>query len=213
MPHRQILLGSNSARRKDILEFLGVPFAVKVSDFPEEDVHFEDFPTLDEYVLAIATGKSVTLTSQCPDAILICADTTVYLEGNVYNKPSDLDDARRMLQALRGKTHTVATAVIVLDTASMQRKEVVVKSAVTFRQFSDEQLEKYIATSEPLGKAGSYAIQMGARSFVENVQGSLSNIVGLPIEETAVLLTAFGVPISVDIPTLVRDHFTFHRVT
>jgi septum formation protein len=206
---RQIILASGSARRKDIMEFLGIPFEIAISDFPEENVHFEDFDEASDYVSTIAMGKALTIASQYEDlsheatgsqngrigslretdvakgdALILAADTSVFLDGNVYNKPMDLDDARRILQALRARRHEVITAIVLLDTLTN------------------------IETSESLGKAGAYAIQLGAKSFVKSIEGSLSNVVGLPIEETAALLEQFDVPIEVDIDTLVAEHFT-----
>jgi septum formation protein len=230
---RQIILASGSARRKDIMEFLGIPFEIAISDFPEENVHFEDFDEASDYVSTIAMGKALTIASQYEDlsheatgsqngrigslretdvakgdALILAADTSVFLDGNVYNKPMDLDDARRILQALRARRHEVITAIVLLDTLTNQKEIQSVSTFVEFLPFSDEQLENYIETSESLGKAGAYAIQLGAKSFVKSIEGSLSNVVGLPIEETAALLEQFDVPIEVDIDTLVAEHFT-----
>lgn len=208
---RDIILASNSARRKDLLEFLGVPFAVIPSDFPEEDVKNEDFATPKELVETLAAGKAFALADRHPDAIIIGADTMVFLNGIPYGKPKDLDDARRILEALRGQTHQVYTAICVLDTLTGERDIQSVMTDVTFFHFSDDQLERYIDTSEPLGKAGAYAIQMGAKAFVQSVDGSLSNVVGLPLRETANALEMLGVPIDVDVEAVIEEHFTYRK--
>lgn len=208
---RSLVLASGSPRRKDILEFLGVSFLVEVSDFPEEDVHWKDFEDAGEYVSSIAMGKVLSVAEAHPDAVIIGADTSVFLDGNVYGKPKNLDDARTILQTLRGRRHTVVTGVVVLDSLTREHNQAVVTSSVEFLPFSDEQLENYIETGESLGKAGAYAIQLGAKILVKNVSGSVSNIVGLPIEETAGLLEEFGIRIDVDIEDIVDQHFTFRE--
>ncbi|MEP7166905.1 MAG: nucleoside triphosphate pyrophosphatase [Candidatus Woesebacteria bacterium] len=205
---RKIILASGSPRRKDIMEFLGVPFEIVVSDFPEENVRWEDFDEPADYVSTIAMGKALTIAPRFEDALIIAADTSVFLEGNVYNKPSDLDEARRILQMLRGKRHQVTTAMVFIDTLTRQQEIQTVSSFVTFLPFSDEQLENYIDTSESLGKAGAYAIQLGAKGLVKLLEGSLSNVVGLPIEEAAGLLEQFNIPVDVDVKAIVEEHFT-----
>jgi septum formation protein len=206
---RKIILASGSPRRKDIMEFLGIPFEVMVSDFPEEAVHFEDFDSTADYVSTIALGKALTVAPAFPDALILSADTTVELDGVVYNKPKDLDEARRTLQALRGRKHVVTTGLVLLDTLTQQKDISTVESYVEFLPYSDQQIEHYLATGESLGKAGAYAIQMGAKGFVKSIDGSISNIVGLPIEETVALLEQFDIPIDVNIPALVQEHFSF----
>lgn len=208
---RALILASGSPRRKDILEFLGVPFTVIASDFPEEEVKWKNFDDPEEYVSSIAVGKVLSVAQTQPDAIILGADTSVFLDGNVFGKPRDLDDARAILKQLRGRAHSVVTGVVVMDSLTGEHNQTAVSSVVEFLPFSDEQLENYIETSESLGKAGAYAIQMGARSFVKNVSGSVSNIVGLPIEETAGLLEEFGIRIEVDIHAIIDEHFTFRE--
>lgn len=208
---RTLVLASSSPRRKDILEFLGVPFKAISSDFPEEKVVWSDFDDPGEFVCTIAMGKVLTLANKMKDSIIVGADTSVFLDGEVYGKPKDRNDARRILQKLRGRRHSVVTGVVIYDTLTKEHDSCISTSLVEFLPFSDEQLENYIATGESLGKAGAYAIQMGARSFVKNVQGSLSNVVGLPIEETVSLLEEFDVPVDVDVPALVDEHFSFRQ--
>ncbi len=208
---RKLILASGSPRRKDILDFLGVQYQIVVSDFPEENVHWADFDEPEEYVQSIAMGKVLTVAEQERDAIILGADTSVFLDGAVYGKPKNLDDARRILQALRGRRHSVVSGVVIFDSLTKEHDSVAVTSLVEFLPFSDEQLENYIDTSESMGKAGAYAIQMGARQFVKNVSGSVTNIVGLPIHETASLLEQFDIPIDVDIDAIVDEHFTFRE--
>ncbi len=208
---RKLILASSSPRRKDILELLGVPFSVRPSDFPEEKIKWSEFEDPGEYVSSIAMGKVLTLVDEIEDAVILGADTSVFLGDQVFGKPRDLDDARRILSTLRGTRHSVVTGVVVYDTLTKEHNNAVVTSLVDFLPFSEEQLENYISTSESMGKAGAYAIQMGARSFVKNVTGSLSNVVGLPIEETVSLLEEFGIPIEVDVAALIDEHFSFRQ--
>ena len=208
---RKIILASGSQRRNDIMEFLGIPFEVVQSDFPEEKVIWNDFDNNPhDYVSTIAMGKALTVASQFEDALVLAADTSVFLDGKVYNKPDNLNEARRTLQTLRGRKHDIVTGVVLIDTLTHQQEMFTVKSSIEFLPFSDEQLESYISTGESLGKAGAYAIQMGAKPFVKSVEGSMSNILGLPIEETVALLEKFDIPIDVDVKAIVDQHFT-HR--
>lgn len=204
---RQLILASGSARRKDLLEFLGIPFSVHVSDFPEEEVVFDDFLSPEDYVTTIAMGKALALADSYDDAIILSADTTVFLHGIPYGKPKNLDDARTMLQTLRGKTHQVITSFVLIDTLTNERYTESVQTDVTFFTFSDDELERYISTGESLGKAGSYAIQMGAKGFVREVSGSVSNVVGFPLTEIANTLEEFGIPIDVDVREIEETNF------
>lgn len=196
---QRIILASSSYRRQQMMEWLGIPFEIIVSHFPEEDVKFADFDDIEDYVAAIATGKALTVLQDNPDALIIASDTIVYLDGVIYGKPRDLDHAREMLQALRGKTHTVYSAIIMMDGETGERKTEIVKSDVTFFDFSDDQLEKYIATSEPYDKAGGYALQGYAKAFVQDVQGSASNVVGFSLPTVRDMLEEFGVPVEVNV--------------
>ncbi|PWU24267.1 septum formation protein Maf [Candidatus Cerribacteria bacterium 'Amazon FNV 2010 28 9'] len=203
-----LILASSSPRRKDLLEFLGIPFTVMHSQFPERDVKFEDFDDPSDYVRTIAMGKALTVASQVDDGVIVSADTMVFCDGKEYGKPTDLNDARRILKELRGKTHTVLTAVCVMDSLTKDMVTEVVESAVSFFNVSDEEIDQFVDTSEPLGKAGAYAIQGGAKKFVRSVRGSVSNVVGLPLIETAALLEQMGVVIAVNVREVEERHFT-----
>ncbi len=207
----RLILASTSPRRHELLQFLGVEFDVRASEFPEERVKFEDFDSPDAYVMTIAMGKALAVADQEPDALILSADTMVFCDGKPYGKPRDLDDARAMLAALRGKTHTVLTALVVLDRLTGEEVTNVVESHVTFYNFSDDDLDRYMDTSESLGKAGSYAIQGEARRFVQAVDGSISNVVGLPLIETADALERMGLPIDVDVRQIEEEEFNRAR--
>lgn len=201
---KQIVLASSSYRRQEMMKWLGIPFEILPSEFPEEAVHFEDFsvggmPDPEAYVMTIAEGKALMVQQKRPEALVIASDTTVYLDGVIYGKPKNLDDAREILKKLRGKTHTVYTGVLMLDGEIGERRSEVVQSKVTFLPFSDAVLEQYIGTSEPYDKAGGYALQGFAKRFVKDVRGSATNVVGFPIITVRDMLEELGVSIEVDI--------------
>lgn len=179
--------------------WLGIPFETVVSNFPEESVKQEDFEDPEDYVATVATGKALMVQQQYPDALIIASDTMVFLDGELHGKPMDLDHARKMIRKLRGKTHTVYTAVVILNGETGDQRVEIVKSQVRFGNFPDEQLEKYIGTSEPYDKAGGYALQGFGKHFVEDVQGSATNVIGFPLLVVRDMLEELGVPIEVNI--------------
>jgi septum formation protein len=176
-----------------------VEFEVQPSDFPEESVHFEDFDEPEDYVATIAVGKALVVAQNNPDALVIASDTMVYLDGKMYGKPKNLDDARNMLKTLRDRHHIVFSGVVMIDGETGEKRTEVVKSLVTFGQFTDNELEHYIATSEPYDKAGGYALQGYAKRFVTDVQGSAMNVVGFPLMTVRDMLEELGVEIEVDL--------------
>lgn len=159
----------------------------------------EDFDDPEDYVATIATGKALTVAQQFPEALVIASDTMVYLDGEFHGKPKDLSHAREMLQKLRGNTHTVYTAVVMMDGESGESRTEIVQSQVTFGHFPDHQLERYIDTSEPYDKAGGYALQGTAKDFVESVQGSAANVIGFPILTVRDMLEDLGVEVEVNL--------------
>lgn len=181
------------------MKWLGIPFEIEVSNFPEESVKIADFDEPEDYVATIATGKALVVQQQFPDALIIASDTMVYLDGVFHGKPKDLDHAREMIKKLRGNTHTVYTAVVMLDGETGENRTEIVESKVRFAHFPDEQLEKYINTSEPYDKAGGYALQGFAQQFVEDVEGSAANVIGFPILRVRDMLEELGVTVDVNV--------------
>ena len=182
----QIYLASASPRRKELLTQLGVSFIQVANDFDETPLTNESAA---DYVTRLAIGKARSAQPFCdPDKSLpiLGADTIVVLNGNFLGKPKDLNEAKSMLHQLSGLTHQVYSGVSLCH----EDKEYwqVSKSDVTFSQLSEQTIDAYCATEEPLGKAGSYAIQGVAGSFVSGISGSYSGIVGLPLYETRMLL-------------------------
>ena len=182
-----LVLASQSPRRRELLEQLGIALVVRPAHADEAVLAGE--PPRD-YVLRVAREKARTVDG----ALVLAADTAVVLRGEVLGKPEGPDDARRMLRALSGTVHEVLTGVCVRRNAPALGIELdaVVSTEVTFAPLSPAEIDWYVATGEPLDKAGAYAIQGAGGAFVLRVDGSVSNVVGLPLAETADLLRRAG---------------------
>ncbi len=175
-----IILASSSPRRKTLLEQLGLPFTVCVSDI-EEDLHQAFPPGKLAETLALQKAQTVAASLDA-EALVIGADTIVVDDSGILGKPDDEADAFRMLSCLSGQTHRVITGVAVLSTGSPERSLVRHETTqVTFAPLSAHDIQWYIHTGEPLDKAGAYAIQGKGMAFVERIQGCYNNVVGLPV--------------------------------
>jgi septum formation protein len=183
-PH--LTLASASPRRRELLEQLGFRLDVRPAH-TDESVHAGEAPR--DYVLRVALEKARAV----PGEAVLAADTAVVLGREILGKPRDAADARRMLRALSGVAHEVLTGVCVR--ARGVERTAVVAAEVLLDPLSDAQVGWYVATGEPLDKAGAYAIQGIAGAFVRTLRGSVSNVVGLPLAETLELLRAAGVPL------------------
>ena len=181
-----IILASGSPRRRELLEQLGLTFEVTPPDVDESPLTGE-VPA--EYVGRIALDKVNAVVA--PDALVIAADTTVEIDGAIIAKPIDIADAREMLRRLSGRTHAVHTGVAIRR--GDRCVTATVTSLVTFLALSDEIIDWYVTTGEPLDKAGAYAIQGAGAVLVEGVEGSVSNIIGLPLHKVVELATQLGV--------------------
>jgi septum formation protein len=151
---------------------------------------------LAEAVARLALDKARAVAARVREGIVLGADTVVTIDGEPLGKPADPDDARRMLRRLRGREHEVITGVAVVDVRTGRAERTAVTSRVRMADYDERALEAYVATGEPLDKAGAYAIQGAGGALVAGYEGSYSNVVGLPLAETARLLTAFGVAVS-----------------
>lgn len=182
-------LASASPRRGELLRQLGVEFDVVPTDVDESPRPGEDPAT---YVERLARDKGRTARAALGrlDAPVLAADTAVVIDGWILGKPRDRADAAGMLERLSGNSHEVLTAVAVLDA---EREEVVVnRTAVRFRPIRPDEIGAYWDSGEPIGKAGAYAIQGRGALFIEEIRGSYSGVMGLPLYETARLLAGFG---------------------
>ena len=147
-------------------------------------------------VARLALDKARAVAARTGEGVVLGADTVVVVDGRPLGKPVDPSEARAMLRRLRGREHEVITGVAVVDARTGRAESRVVVSRVRMADYDEAAIEAYVATGEPLDKAGAYAIQGRGGTLVADLQGSFSNVVGLPLEETAGLLAAFGVPLS-----------------
>lgn len=178
---REIILGSQSPRRRELLKNAGIEFSVITSDCEEKVGLSLDFPDI---VKSLAEQKSeaVCADSRCPDeAIVITADTMVVCGGKIMGKPKDDEDAFDMLSLLSGNTHFVLTGYCIVDKMKGEKISGVEETAVRFRRLSEDEIVNYIKTGEPRDKAGAYGIQLRGSMFVEHIEGDYFNIVGLPV--------------------------------
>ncbi len=184
-----LILASSSPRRRQLLEMLRIPFRVIAPDV-EERVLPGEAP--DTYVTRLAEAKAAAVAARAPGELVLAADTTVVLDGSIFEKPVSPGDAVAMLTRLQGRTHEVMTAVAVRqDAESAGALDV---SRVTFRPATRATLEGYVATGEPLDKAGAYAIQGLGAPLIERVEGDFFGVMGLPLRLALDLLARFGRP-------------------
>lgn len=185
----RLVLASASPRREALLRQLGVPFEVVPSDLPEA---WPPGPA-PAAVTALALAKARAVASRLAGAIVLGADTAVVLGGKVFGKPESPEDARRMLRALRGREHEVITGVALVEVPSGREETAAVVSQVLMREYSEAEIDAYVASGEPLDKAGAYAIQAAGHGLVDRVEGCYTNVVGLPLTTTRRLLEAWGI--------------------
>ncbi|WCK53644.1 Maf family protein [Aneurinibacillus sp. Ricciae_BoGa-3] len=185
-----IILASSSPRRKELLQGLGVAFSVMPSH-ADERVEGDVSPGL--FVETLAQRKAQQVAHSCSvRSLVIGSDTVVVLNGEIMGKPADEDDAFRMLSMLAGNMHEVYTGLCVIDTAGKQ-KNGHTATRVFFRELSEERIRRYIATGEPMDKAGAYGIQGFGSAFVSRIEGDYFSIVGLPLILVSDFLEEFGV--------------------
>ena len=184
-------LASKSPRRRELLARLGVPFSVLAVDIPEVRAAGE---TPEDYVVRVADEKAAAAFGQlghAGDVLVLGSDTEVVLDGEVFGKPADAADAARMLARLSGREHRVLTAVSLRSAGGTLRALSV--TTVEFAPLAPALIDAYVASGEPMGKAGGYAIQGGAEVFVARLSGSYSGVMGLPLFETGDVLHEAGI--------------------
>ncbi|WP_426750892.1 Maf family protein [Myxococcus sp. Y35] len=184
-----LVLASASPRRRELLSQLDIRFTVSAADIDETPRAGEAAPA---YVERLAREKAGVVATRHPGAWVLAADTTVALGTELMGKPRDAEEAQAMLARLSGRTHDVYTGVAL---AGRHEAALVVHTRVTFRALSAAEMAWYAHTGEPLDKAGAYAIQGKGGFLVAGVEGSTSNVVGLPLAETVALLERAGVPV------------------
>lgn len=178
-----IILASSSPRRQELLTQLGLDFEIYS---PDVDEAVQEGEVVEHYVERLARAKAQVVLAQFPDAIVIAADTSLSFAGKIIGKPESKQHAFEIWSALSGQWHDVYSGLCVATSAQML--STAVRTQVEFQQLSHAEMEKYWATGEPIGKAGAYAIQGIAAQYIPQIRGSYSNVVGLPLYETAQLL-------------------------
>ena len=184
-----LVLASASPRRRQLLQEAGVVFTVVPSNSVEQRYAGE---SPDAYALRVAEEKAQEVAHRGVGSWILGADTIVEIDGQALGKPQDEEDGFHMLRLLSGRIHEVKTAFAILDSAGRMKVRQIVSSRVTFKVLSDEQIRDYLATGEPFDKAGAYAVQGLGAALVETVEGSYTNVVGLPLEEVLAALHAVG---------------------
>jgi septum formation protein len=171
-----LILASRSPRRSELLTAAGISFELLAADI-DETPHSDESPAA--YVERLAIAKARAVLALRPDARVLGADTTVTIDGEILGKPENDDDARRMLRLLSGRVHDVHTGVALVSAARIRSG--IDSTRVWFDAMTDEDISWYVATGEPMDRAGAYAIQGFASRFIPRIEGSYSNVVGLPV--------------------------------
>lgn len=186
---KKIILASQSPRRHQLLKDLNIDFTALSPDFDEEldsDVFSE------EVIETLAYQKALSIIDKAdPESLILSADTVVVLDNKILGKPLDPQNAFEILRSLSNKTHKVVTSVSILDVETKKSLVCSTTSFVTFNEWTDEDIKNYIKSKKPLDKAGAYGIQELEERFIRDVQGSLSNIIGLPVETVLQMLKEF----------------------
>lgn len=187
---RKLILASGSPRRKELLEKAGLQFEIVKSDY-EEDMTLDLPPH--ELVEHLSLGKALDVAKKFNDAVVISADTIVVLDGEILGKPHTPENATEMLKKLNGKKHSVFTGFTIIDIENNKTVTRSVETFVFFKNNAEAEIDAYVETGEPLDKAGAYAIQGLGGRLIERIEGSLSNVIGLPVEELMGKLKELGI--------------------
>jgi septum formation protein len=186
-----LILASQSPRRREILEHAGIPFEVRSAGVPEE---IQEGETPVKYVLRLATAKAAAVDGD----LVLGADTVVVLDEHILEKPHDAADALRMLRILSGREHSVITGICLRSGDAFITDAV--ESRVRFVSMSQDEMQAYVASGEPMDKAGGYAIQGLASKYIDRIEGDYFNVVGLPVHRVYAMIKSFGKQINPGIP-------------
>lgn len=189
---RKIILASSSPRRKEVFGKLKLPFEIQHSDY-EENMSLPMSPV--ELAKYLSLGKAESVGQKNPDAIIIAADTFVIFEDKLLGKPKSEIEATEMLKMLSGKENDIVTGVTIIDTKTGQKISFYDTTKVFIQELSDEIIENYIKTGEPMDKAGAYAIQELGAILIEKIEGDMFNAMGLPLRRLAQELEKFGIKV------------------
>jgi len=187
---KTIVLASASARRKNLLRTINLQFEVEPSNYDERiDVELEPH----ELAKRLSMEKARAVAGKHKNALVIAADTFIVLDGKILGKPNTKTEAKKMLEAINGKRHSVMTGFTIIDTQDHKTISRSVETDVYIRRLTSREIDVYVASEEPLDKAGAYAIQGLGSVIVERIEGDYSNVVGLPLGALAESLREFGV--------------------
>ena len=186
-----LVLASASPRRRELIELLGVPFEVDPSAYEEPAP--ETHPDPAEFARSLALAKAEEVAARHPERLTLGADTIVVLEHRLLAKPADAADAKRMLRELSGRTHQVITGVALVSDG--ESRSFHTSTDVTFRELEETEIRAYVATGEPMDKAGAYGIQGHGGLLIEGIRGDYPNVVGLPLAPLALALRELGIPV------------------
>jgi MAF protein len=200
-----LILASNSPRRRQLIQLLGLPYEVHPADVDEAQFEGED---AESYVRRLALGKANAVAAQ-HHGMVVAADTIVLYGKTLLGKPKDADDARAMLTCLRGRQHQVYSAITLVDTGSGRTLADLCKTEVPMRQYTDEEMEAYIASGDPLDKAGAYAIQHAGFNPVEALSGCYASVMGFPLCHVTRTLRSLHVWVAADVPTLCQEALVY----
>lgn len=184
-----LVLASSSPRRREILERLGLPFTIVVSDVDETPRAGEGPEAL---AARLALAKARAVAARHEEGLVVGADTVVARDGRLFGKPADAADAAAMLRALRGGPHLVVTGIAVVRASDGAVRSATVPATVTMRPYSGAEIAAYVATGEPMDKAGAYGAQGQGARLIERVDGPFLTVVGLPLDELRPLLRELG---------------------
>jgi septum formation protein len=187
----KLVLASISPRRRELMQQFNLTCEIEPSEAEEiESQHF----TASEISQINAYRKAIAVAKRFPDALVIGADTVVSQENTLYGKPRDRTDAKRMLRNLQGRTHEVVTGVCLIHRRANRQKLFAERTLVTFRPLTDEVIQQYLSIVNPLDKAGSYAIQEQGELLIQEISGSRTNVIGLPMERLQAELNKWPAP-------------------
>jgi septum formation protein len=197
MRQPELILASRSPRRKELLIQFGADLVVVPSDVDERVLPGE-FPAT--YAERIAGEKAVVVAEGRQNGIVVAADTIVVINAEILGKPADNRDAARMLRLLSGNVHEVITGIAVRDAVSGRSDVRISRTSVWFRRLTEQEIEAYVLTGEPLDKAGAYGIQGRGALLIERIEGCYFNVVGLPLSLLGVMLKSFGIDLLMQRP-------------
>jgi len=198
----RLILASTSPRRRQILALLGVRFEVIAPAFEEAP---SPERSIEDEVQQFALAKAKSVATDQPQSIVIGSDTMIYLSGEKIGKPGGIEDAKRLLRFLAGKRHRICTGVALVDGTGGPGLAVVEEVDVKMRDYSEEEIDRYLARNESLDKAGAYSIQGEGRALIESMQGDYLAAVGLPLRPIAAYLESRGMTLPSDVDRLYSE--------